>query len=154
MMVLILCGMKKGSVTMYGKDDGKAPLVDTFFRDADGNVGRELYRTIIKLLPPFYAMMIQKKKDENQNWVVIDGKRYLFDQELHMWLLMQTMCEMVGRHFYEIAQAAAMTAKCIKDTKSKTKNPELFKYKTLYSMSSEDYDKIAEEMHKIANNEI
>jgi hypothetical protein len=33
------------------------------------------------------------------------------------------------------------------------KNPEKFTYKTLYSMSAEDYDKIAEEMHKIANNE-
>lgn len=135
---------------MYDKDDINAPLVAPIYPNSDG---RELYRTLIRLLPPFYAVMIQKKKGENQDWVVIDGERYFFNQELHMWLLMQKMCEMVGSHFYEIAQAAAMTAKSIRDTKSKAKNPEKFTYKTLYSMSAEDYDKIAEEMHKIANNE-
>lgn len=134
-----------------GNDD--IPLVAPMFKDNRGNEARELYRTLIRLLPPFYAVMIQKKKGERQNWVVIDGQRYVFDQEHHMWLLMQKMCEMVGSHFYEIAQAAAMTAKCIQDTKSKTKNPEQFKYKSLYTMSAEDYDKIAEEMHKIANRE-
>ena len=134
-----------------GNDD--IPLVAPIFVDKRGKEARELYKTLIRLLPPFYAVMIQKKKDENQNWVVIDGERYVFDQEHHMWLLMQKMCEMVGSHFYEIAQAAAMTAKCIQDTKSKTKNPEQFKYKSLYTMSAEDYEKIAEEMHKIANNE-
>lgn len=136
---------------MYDKDDINAPFVAPIYPNSDG---RELYRTLIRLLPPFYAMMIQKKRLENQDWVVIDGQRYLFSQELHMWLLIQKMCEMVGSHFYEIAQAAAFTAKSIRDTKSKTKNPEKFTYKTLYSMSAEDYDKIAEEMHKIANNEI
>ena len=135
-----------------GNNDG-IPLVAPIFADKRGNESRELYRTIIKLLPPFYAVMIQKKKEENQNWIVIDGQRYMFNQEHHMWLLLQKMCEMVGSHFYEIAQAAAMTAKCIQDTKSKTKNPEKFSYKSLYTMSAEDYDKIAEEMHKIANNE-
>ena len=130
------------------------PLVAPIFMDKRGNESRELYRTIIRLLPPFYAVMIQKKKEENQNWIVIDGQRYMFNQEHHMWLLLQKMCEMVGSHFYEIAQAAAMTAKCIQDTKSKTKkNPEQFKYKSIYTMSAEDYDKIAEEMHKIANRE-
>lgn len=134
-----------------GNDD--IPLVAPLFNDKRGNDGRELYKTLIRLLPPFYAVMIQKKKGERQNWVVIDGQRYVIEQEHHMWLLMQKMCEMVGSHFYEIAQAAAMTAKCIQDTKSKTKNPEQFKYKSLYTMSAEDYDKIAEEMHKIANDE-
>lgn len=136
---------------MYDKDDINAPLVAPIYPNNDG---RDLYRTLIRLLPPFYAMMIQKKRLENQDWVVIDDQRYLFSQELHMWLLMQKMCEMVGSHFYEIAQAAAMTAKCIQDTKNKVKNPEKFEYRTLYTMSAEDYDKIAEEMHKIANNEI
>lgn len=134
-----------------GNDD--IPLVAPIFKDNRGKDGRELYKTLIRLLPPFYAVMIQKKKGERQNWVVIDGQRYVIEQEHHMWLLMQKMCEMVGSHFYEIAQAAAMTAKCIQDTKSKTKNPEQFKYKSLYTMSAEDYDKIAEEMHKIANDE-
>ena len=129
------------------------PLVAPIFMDKRGKESRKLYRTIIELLPPFYAVMIQKKRGENQDWIVIDGQRYLFSQEHHMWLLLQKMCEMVGSHFYEIAQAAAMTAKCIQDTKSKTKNPEKFKYQTLYTMSAEDYDKIAEEMHKIANDE-
>lgn len=128
----------------------EVPMVAPIFKDNDG---REVYRMLCGLLPTFYTMMIQKKRGENQDWVVIDGQRYLFTQEHHMWLLVQKMCEMVGSHFYEIAQAAAMTAKCIQDTKSMTKNPEPFNYQTLYSMTSEDYDKIAEEMHKIANRE-
>lgn len=129
----------------------EVPMVAPIFKDNDG---REVYRMLCGLLPTFYTMMIQKKRGENQDWVVIDGERYLFTQEHHMWLLVQKMCEMVGSHFYEIAQAAAMTAKCIQDTKNMEKNPEKFNYKTLYSMSAEDYDKIAEEMHKIANKEI
>ena len=133
-----------------GTKESDAPLVAPIFKNNDG---RKVYRTLVGLLPPFYAMMIQKKRGENQDWVEFDGQRYMFTQEHHMWLLVQKMCEMVGSHFYEIAQAAAMTAKCIQDTKNMEKNPEKFIYKTLYSMSAEDYDKIAEEMHKIANNE-
>lgn len=129
----------------------EVPMVAPIFKDNDG---REVYRLLCGLLPTFYTMMIQKNYGENQDWVVIDGERYLFTQEHHMWLLVQKMCEMVGSHFYEIAQVASFTAKCIQDTKSMAKNPEKFTYKTLYSMSAEDYDKIAEEMHKIANNEI
>lgn len=130
------------------------PLVAPRFMHNNPNGAREVYRMLCTLLPPFYSMYVQKKYGEDQDQVILDDERYLMSQEHHMWLLVQKMCEMVGSHFYEIAQAAAFTAKCIQDTKNMEKNPEKFTYKTLYSMSSEDYDKIAEEMHKIANNEI
>lgn len=113
--------------------------------------GREIYKMLCALLPPFYGSMIQKKMDEDQGFVEIEGVRYIINQEHHMWLLVQYMCELVGSHFYEIAHAAAMTAKCLTDKKSIEKNDEKFTYKTLYSMSAEDYDKIAKEMHEIAN---